>query len=125
MSDQWKAPDWMKPYESFFRDLGALSVEANMNLYGAKAALRLANADPELRAIAVNAQVGLLVALKGAGLLRHTWDAVCSCIDEGRNINFAFSPPRCATCGQTVSPAVVKNCEIVDRKVEKGEPHGA
>jgi len=75
----WKMPEELKPYEPFFRDLGACSVEALMNTYGAKCALRLAKAgenpnDPaalDLRALLCNAQVELLVALKGAGLLRE------------------------------------------------------
>lgn len=67
--DPWKMPDWMKPYESFFRDNGAFSVEATMNMYGAKAALRLAQADSDLRGTLINTQVGLLTALQGAGLL--------------------------------------------------------
>lgn len=77
MSDQptnhgaWPMPTWLKPYEIFFRDTGAFSVEANMNMYGAKAGNRLACADPELRSILVNAQVGLLVALHAAGLLKE------------------------------------------------------
>lgn len=77
----WKMPEDLKPFESFFRDLGAFSVEALMNLYGAKCAHRPVKAgenpnDPEaadLRAVLCNAQVGLLVALKGAGLLSPQW----------------------------------------------------
>ena len=65
----WKMPDWMKPLEPYFNDRGALSVEASMNLYGAKCGNRLATADPDIHALIINAQVGLLVALQGAGLL--------------------------------------------------------
>lgn len=65
----WKMPEWMKPFEPYFNDRGALSIEASMNLYGAKCGNRLAQADPDLRAIVINAQVGLLVALHSAGLL--------------------------------------------------------
>lgn len=67
--DPWKMPSWMKPYEPYFSDRGAFSVEASMNMYGAKAACKLADADPDLRAILINTQVGLLTALMGAGLL--------------------------------------------------------
>ena len=72
MSDtQWKMPDWMRAFESYFIDRGALSVEASMNLYGAKCGNRLALADPDLHTLIINAQVGMLVALHGAGLLKE------------------------------------------------------
>jgi hypothetical protein len=78
MSDNptlWQMPPWMKSYESMFSDLGAFKVETYMNLYGSKCAHRLANvadaeANQDIRCLVVNAQVGLLVALKGAGLLK-------------------------------------------------------
>lgn len=70
MSDaQWKMPEWMRPFEGYFNDRGALSVEASMNLYGAKCGNRLALADPDIHALIINAQVGMLVALQAAGLL--------------------------------------------------------
>lgn len=79
----WRLPEDLKPYVSFFRDLGASSVETLMNTYGSKCAMRLARAgenpnDPaalDMYAIICNAQVGLLVALKGAGLLRTPEEA--------------------------------------------------
>lgn len=90
----WQMPEELKPYEQFFRDLGPFSVEALMNLYGSKCAHRLAAAGEQitsealalrkrgvenpaleeaidLRAIVCNAQVGLLAALKGAGMLKE------------------------------------------------------
>lgn len=89
----WKMPEELKPYESFFRDLGPFSVEALMNMYGAKCAHRLAAAGEQvtaealalrkrgvlnpaleeaidLRALLCNAQVGLTAALVGAGMLK-------------------------------------------------------
>ena len=92
----WKMPEELKPYESFFRDLGPFSVEALMNMYGSKCAHRLAAAGEQLtsealalrkrgvenpaveeaidlRAVLCNAQVGLLVALKGAGAVAPQW----------------------------------------------------
>lgn len=77
----WKMPEDLKPFEPFFRDMGAFSVEALMNTYGARCAARLVEAGEnprlpgalDLRAIVCNAQVGLLVALKGAGLLAPQW----------------------------------------------------
>ena len=100
----WKMPEELKPYESFFRDLGPFSVEALMNMYGSKCAHRLAAAGEQLtsealalrkrgvenpaveeaidlRAVICNAQVGLTTALKGAGLLRTTRrpKVVCLC----------------------------------------------
>lgn len=69
MSDPWKMPDWMKPYEPFLDGLGGMPLEALMALYRGPEASRVANADQELRSVLANVQVGLLVALKGAGLL--------------------------------------------------------
>ena len=66
----WKMPPWMKPYEKFFGDTGAFGSETLMNMYGAKCAMRLTEGDSDLRAIMMNCQVSLLVALKGAGLLK-------------------------------------------------------
>jgi len=70
----WKMPDWLKPYEEFFGDTGAFSVEALMNTYGAKAANRLAQGGGDdvlmLRALMVNAQVHLLTGLNAMGLLK-------------------------------------------------------
>jgi hypothetical protein len=74
----WKMPEELKPFEPYMRDLGAFSCEALMNMYGAKCAVLLVKAgesprDPEsidLKALICNAQVGLLVALQGAGLLK-------------------------------------------------------
>jgi len=70
----WKLPDWMKTYEPYI-EAGALSVEATMNTYGAKAALLIGTRTDEdaavMRAMLVNAQVGLLTALKGAGMLKE------------------------------------------------------
>jgi hypothetical protein len=66
----------MKAFEPHFQDAGALGVEALMNMYGAKCSARLvegSSRDDDVlvnRALVANAQVGLLVALKGAGLLR-------------------------------------------------------
>ena len=78
MSTPWAMPEDLKPYETFFRDLAGQSVEARMNDFGSSAAKRLAWAgehpeNPEARlllAILCNAQVGLVVALKGAGMLK-------------------------------------------------------
>ncbi len=67
----WKLPDWMKPLEPFINDAGGLSVETLMNTYGAKCGNRLAQADVETRAMIINAQVGLLVALRAAGKLKE------------------------------------------------------
>ena len=67
-------PDWLKPYEPYFSDTGALGVETLMNTYGAKCVARIAQGHGEdavqLRAILANTQVRLLTALKGAGLLK-------------------------------------------------------
>lgn len=65
----WTMPDWMRKLEPYFNDAGGASVETLMNTYGAKCGNRLAGADLETRAMIANAQVGLLVALHGAGLL--------------------------------------------------------
>jgi hypothetical protein len=81
MSDNvtlWQMPDWMKPFESHFRDLGAHKIETLMNCYGSKCAglLVKAGTNPrtedatDLAALICNAQVGLLVALKSADLLK-------------------------------------------------------
>jgi hypothetical protein len=69
MSEPWKMPDWMKPYESFLDGLGGMPLEALMTAYKGPAATALANADQRLRSILANTQVGLLVSLRGAGLL--------------------------------------------------------
>ena len=67
-------PSWMRQYEDLFIETGVLSVEATMGTYGAKAAHKIADrADEEAqvyRAMIVNAQVGLLTALRGRGLLK-------------------------------------------------------
>ena len=81
MSDNptlWVMPDWLRQYEPHFRDLGAHKVETLMNCYGSKCATRLVKMGMEgqtqdaidLAALICNVQVGLLVALKGAGLLK-------------------------------------------------------
>ena len=81
MSDNptlWQTPDWMRQYESYFRDLGAHKIETLMNCYGAKCAglLVKAGTNPQakdaidLAALICNVQVGLLIALKSAGLLK-------------------------------------------------------
>lgn len=71
----WKLPDWMKKYEPYIAEVGVLSVEATMNTYGAKAAHLIGTRSDEetaaIRAMLVNAQVGLLTALKGAGMLKE------------------------------------------------------
>ena len=75
----WTMPDWMKKYEPYIAEMGVLSVEATMNTYGAKAAHLIGTRTDEdavaLRAAMVNAQVGLLAALKGAGMLKEAGDA--------------------------------------------------
>lgn len=68
----WKMPDWMKPLEGYFQDSGGVGVETLMNTYGGKCGSRLSAADVELRAMIANAQVGLLVALRAAGLIGST-----------------------------------------------------
>jgi len=81
MSDNptlWQTPDWMRQYESYFSDLGANKIETLMNCYGSKCADRLVRMgmNPktddaiDLAALICNVQVGLLVALKSAGLLK-------------------------------------------------------
>lgn len=81
MSDNptlWQMPDWMQQYESYFRELGAHKVETLMNTYGSKCAARLVKMGMEaaseqaidLAALICNVQVGLLVSLKSANLLK-------------------------------------------------------
>ncbi len=72
----WVMPEWMRQYERFFQDRGLFSVESIMNCYGAKCAGRLVEAGSnsqspsDIQALIMNAQVGLLVSLRSAGLLK-------------------------------------------------------
>lgn len=68
MSDHWPMPDWMRQFEVMISDAAGPGVEDTMNLYGRKAAALMGT--EEGRAISVNAQVGLLVALHARGLLK-------------------------------------------------------
>lgn len=63
----WKTPDWIKPYEQYFT--GTAGLEADMAGYSGNVAQQTAT--PEGRAIGANAQVGLLTALRAAGLLKE------------------------------------------------------
>lgn len=109
----WQMPEELKPYEQFFRDLGPFSVEALMNMYGAKCSHRLAAAGEQvttealalrkrgavnpaleeaidLRAIVCNAQVGLLAALRGARILRAVSRPKIVCLCGSTRFGDAF-----------------------------------
>ena len=79
----WKMPDWMAQYEPLISDAGPDGVAATMDRYKSASAALLAT--DEGRALAVNAQVGLLVGLHAAGLLQEPQQ----CPLEGQ----AGSPP--------------------------------
>lgn len=63
----WKTPDWVKPYEQYF--VGVTKLDEDMAGYTGNVAQQMAT--PEGRAIGANAQVGLLTALRAAGLLKE------------------------------------------------------
>ena len=65
---KWTMPDWMGPYADMFTELIDRDVEKTMDAYSAKCADLMAS--PVGRALATNAQVGLLVALRARGLLK-------------------------------------------------------
>ncbi len=66
MAIPWTMPPELEQYRGFLRDIGP-GVEKVMSGYSGKAA-DLVMTD-EGRAVSVNAQIGLLVVLKAAGLL--------------------------------------------------------
>ena len=66
--NKWEMPPWMHQYVSMISDVGAEGLEGTMGGYGASSQEVLVR--PEGRAVAVNAQVSLLVALHARGLLK-------------------------------------------------------
>jgi len=61
--------EWLKPYEQHISDTGGLPLDDLLRSYKAEAVV-LMTTDAG-RALAVNIQVGLLVRLRAAGLLKE------------------------------------------------------
>lgn len=69
---KWEMPEWMKPYQDLFSETS--DPEKTMSGYNTAASDLLGT--EEGRAVATNAQVGLLVTLHTSGLLKET--SACS-----------------------------------------------
>jgi hypothetical protein len=78
VSGGWQMPDWMKQYADLITDTLPGGVDETMNKYGVGSSDVIAT--DEGKALSVNAQVGLLIALRSRGLLKEV--PPCS-LEEG------------------------------------------
>lgn len=67
----WQTPEWLKKLEPFFEETAGEPLETLMAHYGHEAISVLVQRGRDARALLANTQVGLLVKLRAAGLLKE------------------------------------------------------